>query len=378
MAETILATANERKVWRKNYFRDYVRASRYAPYMGASPSSIFVTARDTTSGAKTVSFPWVGRLRSDGVYNDGILEGNEEAIPNQGFDISTQYIRNATVVPKSTSYKTEIDLMGAARPLLKDWSATNLQRWIIANGLGAATKADGTNAPLIPILDKFGNVVKAAALAADLNSWITTNSDRTLFGITTANNTGTFSTSAQNVDSANDKFSTDAGSLMKQLAKETEGSATAITPHRIEDGREYFVAMCGSRTFRDLKKDPVLLNANREARPRDVEANPIFQDGDQIYDGIIYREDPMITALLTKGSPFLSAAGASSIPVEPVFLCGTAAVGIGWNETPNFETQRTDYGFRPGVAIQENRGVEKFNYNGKQLGIVTGFFSGAA
>lgn len=34
--------------------------------------------------------------------------------------------------------------------------------------------------------------------------------------------------------------------------------------------------------------------ANREAPPRDVDSNPIFQDGDLIYDGVVVREIPEI------------------------------------------------------------------------------------
>jgi hypothetical protein len=37
-----------------------------------------------------------------------------------------------------------------------------------------------------------------------------------------------------------------------------------------------------------------------------------------------------------------------------------------------------DYSFRPGVAIEELVTVKKLAYNGKQHGMVTGFFCAAA
>src|SRR5439155_101035 len=66
---------------------------------------------------------------------------------------------------------------------------------------------------------------------------------------------------------------------------------------RTGDGREYFVAFHGARTFRDLKGDTTMVNANTQARAREgggMDDNPIFQDGDLIYDGVIHREVPEI------------------------------------------------------------------------------------
>lgn len=387
MAETRLATASERQIWRKKYFRDYVRKSRFLPYMGNENTDIIITYRDLEAqNGKTVHIPWVGRLRAPGVYNNGVLEGNEEDLPNADYPITVQWIRNGVRVAKSTSYKTEIPLMDAARPALRDWSSTNLQTWIILNGLFSVTVATGSgvdqtsvNYPLVAIYDNEGSTIRPAATAGQANSWIQQNSDRVLFGALIANNTGTFSTSLANIDATDDRMSTVIGSLAKQLAVETEGTGVTITPHVIEDGDEWFVCFLGSRAMRDLRRDSAMIQANRDARPRDVKTNPIFQGGDLVYDGVIYRAESKITALLTKAAPQLIAGGAAGIPVEPFALCGAGAVGVGWASTPDFKTDRTmDYEFRPGVAIQENRGVEKLAYVGKQLGIVTGFVAGTA
>jgi hypothetical protein len=165
-------------------------------------------------------------------------------------------------------------------------------------------------------------------------------------------------------------------SLMKRIAKQADPH---IRPFRSEDGREYFVAFHGSRTFRDLKADSTMTQANREARQRDVGANPIFQDGDLIYDGIIHREIPEIDDVASAGTYSLNSIGASSADVRPVFLCGQQAVGIAWGQEPMMKTDLTkDYSFRPGVAIEELVTVKKLAYNGKQHGMVTGFFAAAA
>jgi hypothetical protein len=124
-----------------------------------------------------------------------------------------------------------------------------------------------------------------------------------------------------------------------------------------------------------------MTQANRDARPRDVAENPIFQDGDLIYDGIIHREVPEIDAIAanTGGTYSLDGVGASSCDVRPVLLCGAQAVGIAWGQEPSPKTDNVkDYGFRPGVAIEELLGVKKLAFNGVQQGMVTCLFAAAA
>ncbi len=110
-----------------------------------------------------------------------------------------------------------------------------------------------------------------------------------------------------------------------------------------------------------------------------MEANPLFQDGDLIYDGVVHREVPEIDTVAATGTYNLNGIGASSCDVRPVFVCGQQAVGVAWGQEPAPKTDSTkDYGFRPGVAIEELRGVKKMAFNSKQHGMVTAFFAAAA
>jgi hypothetical protein len=75
----------------------------------------------------------------------------------------------------------------------------------------------------------------------------------------------------------------------------------------------------------------------------------------------------------------MDAIGSSTSDVRPVFLCGQQAVAIAWGQEPTMKTDLTkDYAFRPGVAVEELLAVKKLAYNGKQHGMVTGFFCAAA
>ena len=103
-----------------------------------------------------------------------------------------------------------------------------------------------------------------------------------------------------------------------------------------------------------------------------------------IYDGVIFREVPEISTLITTSSIFATA-GASSIPVEPNFLCGQQAMGIAWGQEPSPQTDMVkDYKFRPGVAMEELRGLSKVWFAtgtsgaAKQHGMVTLYTSGLA
>ncbi len=82
-----------------------------------------------------------------------------------------------------------------------------------------------------------------------------------------------------------------------------------------------------------------------------MDDNPIFQDGDLIYDGVIIRKVPEISTFVTTTWPTLSSAGSGRI--EPVYLCGQQAAVVGWGQMakPTFRKE-DDYGFITGVGIE--------------------------
>ena len=364
MAETTIATALEKQKWINAYFAEYVRESGFAGYMGKAATSIIVAKMDLQEEAgKTINIPLITRLKGAGVTGNGTLDGNEEALGSYNCAISIDWRRNAVRVPKSTSYKTEIDLLNAARDMLKMWEAEQIKTDIIKALASVVTTADTT-------------VNLDASAAADRDAFAAANADRILFGSAVSNYSATFATGLLNVDTAADKCTASMMSLAKRMAKLADPH---IRPYKSSVGQEYFVAFHGSRTFRDLKADAVITQANREARPRDIENNPLFQDGDLIYDGVIHREVPEIDAVVSTGTYNLNGQGAAACDVRPVFVCGQQAVGVAWGQQPTPRTDNLkDYQFRPGVAIEELVGVKKLAFNGKPQGIVTVYAAAAA
>jgi N4-gp56 family major capsid protein len=364
MAEVTLASSSAKQVWSTKYLSEYVRLSGFMPYMGRSPNSIFQIITDLESSAgSTVNIPLLTRLKGQGVSGAQVLVGNEEDLGNFNAQVVINWLRNGVVVPKSTQYLTEIDLLNAAKPMLKTWSGEQLRDAIIA-ALGSIIIPGATG-----VQDTV--VAYADATAGQRNTYLTNNADRILFGASKANAvSGIWATALGNIDSPTDKLSTPIASLAKRMARTADPH---ITPFKTDGGREYYVMFCNPWAFRDLKQDTAMLAANRDARPRDVESNPIFQDGDMIYDGIIFREIPELTQLTIVG------AGSGPIDVAQNFLCGQQAVGIAYGQQPTPRTDMNrDYGFRPGVAIEELRGQRKLSFNGVQYGVVTVLTAGVA
>src|SRR5688572_19720369 len=147
MAETLIHSDLEITRWKRNYFREYTRASRFAPYMGRGNDNIIVTMYELNSEAgKTIIVPFIGKLTGSGVSGSQVLEGNEEDLGSGAMPVSIDWRRNAVVVPKSTQYKTDIDLLDAAKPALRDWEAELLRSDIIRE-FGAMTEATGNSVP---------------------------------------------------------------------------------------------------------------------------------------------------------------------------------------------------------------------------------------
>lgn len=350
MADTTLATASQVQKWDANYFAEYVRNSGFKPYMSRGSSSVIVAKYQLTEVGKTINIPLVTRLTGAGVTGSTKLEDAEEALNNYNHAISIDWTRNGVLITKDQQHYTEMSLRNAAREMLTVWAMEDLRDKIIT------------------ALGSINGVAYGSATEGQKDTWLAANSDRVQFGNGTVGGFTDHSADLLLVTSAM-TLNAAAVSRMKRRAKTADPH---IRPMKTMDGsgREFFVMFTDSRCFRDLKADSTITQANREARPRDVESNPIFQDGDLIYDGVIIREIPEIASL--------GAVGATSAAVSPAYLCGAQAVGVAWGQEPKSTTDVRDYGFRRGVGVEFADGVEKLVYNGVQHGVVTGYFGAAA
>lgn len=369
MAEVQLASVSEKSVWVTDYLKSYTRQSGFAPYMGRGNSSIIRVRSEMRSEAgSTINVPLILELRGRGVEGSEILEGNEEEMENYGDQVRVNWLRNGVVVPKSTSFRTEIDLLNAARERLVVWSKNKLRDSVIGAFqsiiIPGTVDADGS-----PLADTA--VQYATSTSGQRNTYLVNNTDRMLFGVDLANSSsGNWATSLGNVDTTNDRMSAAVIDIAKSVAKRTTNSANGISinPYQSDAtaGREWFVMFMDSFAFSQASRDPIIFQANRDARDRGVDTNPIFQGGDLIYNGVILREIPELNPL--------NGVGASGANVSRSFLCGAGALAVAWGQDPTPKSDRDrDYGFRPGVAIEELRGQKKMSFLGTNYGVVEVF-----
>lgn len=345
MTATTVASANQVAQFRSKYFAEYVRDSAFAGFYGTDENAILQLIEELgTKAGKTINCPLITRLTGAGVTGDNTLEGSEEALGNYNHAVNIDQKRNGCRVGKMEQKSTVIDLLEAARTMLKLWSMDDLRDDIIQ--ALASPNVDGVTA--------YGSCSEAQK-----DAWLAANSDRVLFGAAKSNNAADdHSAALTQVDASTDVLDLDMVQLAKRMAKTADRH---IRPHRLKGGREWYALFCESYAYRDLKADTETLHQNADMRG---EKNRMFTDSDLILDGVVCKEIPEIPVRADVGD-------GGTVDVSGNFLCGAQAVGIAWGQRPRFATDTFDYGNAHGVAVSEVRGVEKLTYNSVQNGVVT-------
>lgn len=346
MAFTTVNSANVEELWDNNFFKSYVRGNRFNRYMGRTENSIIQVLENLTKTAGDgITVPLITELTGNGQTGNGLLEGNEEALGNYGHKIDVATLRHAVAVTDNDQQFTGISLRDAGKEMLKLWAMSKLRNDIIT-ALGS----------------KSGTAYGSASEATK-DAWLVANSDRVMFGDGSVGGYTDHSADLALITSSM-KLTKETVSRAKARA---EQASPKIRPVTVGEDSETFVLFCDARAFRDLKADLASTLANAAERG---ESNPLWNDGDLMYDGVVIRKIQEIASLGT--------VGASSAAVSPYFLCGAQALGVAWAQRTKSTTDTRDYGFVKGVGIHEMRGVEKLIYNSKDHGVFTGYVGAAA
>jgi hypothetical protein len=335
--------------------------------MGPDSTYPIVRMKDLASDGKEIRVPLVTQLSGAGV-GAGTLRGAEEQIDSYGFPVWADWARNAVANNRAADKESSFSVRSTARSLLRGWSKRVVRDDLVDALLSIPTSAVQSGRLLAPG-NRVNGVKWSAATAGQKNSWLTANFDRVLFGKTMSNLTSLWSSSVATLDVTDDKMTAALGSLLKQMAQQT-GVSTAnpgvyngrpkISPYQLkESDQEWFLCLLGSRAMRDLKADPVMYQANRDAREREsnpTSNNPIFTGGGLVYDGIYYLEIPEITQrlLLPSGAPN------GSVDAEPLFLLGQGAMAYALGQMPRpTQLEDGDYDFITGMGIEAQYGTAK-------------------
>jgi hypothetical protein len=377
MAESTARAGLTPQVWDNDFFVEYVRTNRFARYMGTSPDNVIqVREQLGRQPGDRIAFGAV-RALTGGVTGNTVLEGNEAELDTRSMTVAISPLRNAVVVTDWEEQKSAMDLRAAARPALRSWAQERMREDVI-RALKSIPNTAG-------VMTKFEDTT-----AAEKNAWLVANADRVLFGAAKSNGvSGVFATALATVDNSADKLTPAVVSLAKRMA---QAASPRIMPTRTrEEDEEWYLMFANPRSFRDLANDATMVQANRDARVRGVETNPLFTGGSLVWDGVIIREIPELDAAIAASTGRLPTNGGivsnGTIDVGFNFLCGAQALGAAWAQRLRSTTDVRDYNFRHGVGVQEIRGIEKLVFgtstttdtgNLVQNGVVTVFTAAVA
>lgn len=358
---------NEIIKFRRQALTDFLRRSRFDPFMGDSSTNVIVRLADLESDGKQINIPLVNQMTGDGV-GAGTLRGAEEMLDSYGFPVWADWARNAVANNRASNKESSFNVRSTARDLLRGW-ARRIVRDDITDALLSIPTASVQTGRFGNPGNRVNGIKWSVATSAQKDSWMNANLDRVQFGtVTPASIPSTFAAAALLLDTTNDIMTAAVGSLAKQRAKQS-GVSTAnpgvyngrpkITPWEIEElDEEMYVCFLGDGAFRALQTDPTMYQANRDARAREANpenTNPIFTGGALLYDGILYKNIPEITQRLTLGT-----IGTASANVEPFFLCGQAALAYATGQLPRpTQLEDADYDFVTGLGIEAQYGVGK-------------------
>jgi hypothetical protein len=382
---TTNAVNNKLIEFRTQIFKEYVRENLFSPYMGSDMNAIIRVISDLDKGGKSggeqINVPLMARLRNQAI-GIGPLVGNEEIIDNAGTRLWVDWARNAVAINNAERNKSSIDLWGEAKPLLSDWGK-ELQRDEICDAFYAVPTTAAPAGLGSTNGQRVNGILFDAATAAQRNTWITDNADRILIGSGNGANlvAGNYASSMANITTG----MTLSGALVNRLKRSAKKANPRIRPFKLKDnGTEWFVLFVGQEQFRDAQNDTDIKTANQNSRSREQQGylkNPIFVDGDLLYNGVIIREVPELS---TRLPVFYTTAGSGGAQVAPAFLCGQQALAWCWGKMPMHTFRKEDdYGFVRGAGVEMCYGIGKIakmnaTNNFKDWGVFTGFFAAVA
>jgi Protein of unknown function (DUF4043) len=358
--------------FRRKFFKEYVRASGFKPYMGGGEAAMMKpisVMTDNKKGGQTTRIPLLTKLRNRGAAGASTLVGREEPLGKYNFNTKIEWRRHAVATNERDEHYAFAKAVGEVRPMLKQFAEEQVRDEII-DALSMVLSsppgtADACFAPPICNPDAPDAPVKVLATAVQLNQWVADNPDRILFGLDNAVGsvaplnivTGNFGASLINVGVNLPKAGAAMIMRMKYLARHAD---PIVRPIRLgEQGREWYVVFADSDAFDQLWSDPDIKQANIEARPREnggMDKNPLFQDGDLLYKGVIIREIPEIRKVP-------KAVYGTAKDICRLHLLGAQAISFSWGMEPDFRKRKEDdYGFINGVGLVEARGCQKITF----------------
>lgn len=312
-ATTKIPETLRQKAWSKDLWKAVKNNIYFAKFTGKSADSIIQVVENLKKqkGDK-ITIPLMMKLEGEGVIDDAILEGKEEAMQYYDFGIEVHQRRHAVRIEgQFEEQKTDINLRQNAKVGLQTW--------------------------LEETIDKM----TFAALTANPTA------DRVIYANGKANEAAITPT---------DVFTTDLIGKAKRIA---QNSKVKIRPVKV-NGTNHWIMVIDSYQARDLKNDQKWLDAQKSANIRG-EDNPIFSGALGMWDNVIIHENEGVIRTAT---------GATNAKVGHALFLGAQAGAYAIAKEPTWVEKPFDYDNQVGFSTATIFGIAKSIFNGSDFATI--------
>lgn len=325
-------------------------------FMGDGAGSVIerITELTQTERGNEVIMQLVADLLGDGVVGDNRLEDNEESMFNAAISLKIDQLRHGVRSAGAMAEQaTIIRFRAQAKDKLGFWFGDKVDELLFLTAAGRAytLKLDGSTRAT----SQLSSLKFAADVAAPSTNRIRYSGSATSEATLTGSDTITWNT----------VVSTQAFAKRKRMKPIRSG------------GREYYAMVLSTEQARDLKRDSTYQANVGRAAERGT-SNPLFKGAFAIVDGVIlYEHNKVFNTLGLASSSKWGASG--TVDGAQAMLLGAQALGFAQlYDTKYTESDNTDYGNRPGIAVGRMLGVIKPQFpspvdanSNEDFGIVT-------
>lgn len=342
------------KLWAKKLAVEVSKATEIAPLIGTSSSSIIQLRDETQKGSgDQVTFGLRTQLVGDGVTENQVLEGNEEALSTYSDTIRINELAHAVRVRNEQTIDAQrvlFDMRAEANDGLTDWYADRMSMAAFIHWGGYTAPTMTFEGRVIPQLRSvhYGNNAPTAPTPSRRVYAGTATSDETLGVSDTFNLT-----------------------LIDRAVERAKLANPRIRPVRI-DGADRYVMYLHPTQVTSLRTSTQVgqwLDITKAIYQGSRQNNPIYNGSLGEYNGVVLRESEHVT-------PGVNSTTGAEIPNvrRAVLLGAQSAVAAFGNKMSPERYKRIeetfDYERELGVSVQTVWGLKKTVFNGNDFGTI--------
>lgn len=327
-------TAYAVKTWKEGRDQSYWFSTKLVGENNNSPVQRITELTNEGGGDKCI-MQLVADLIGDGVVGDNDLEGKEESLVNDSFELMIDQLRNAVKSKgRMAEQRVVIKFREQANGKLSFWMADKIDElgFLTIGGRSYSLKTDGST--------RVNSQLPQLAFAAQVSA---PSSNRVIYA---------GGVSAVGSITASDKMSWDLVTEACAKAKRAK-----IRPIRM-GGKDYYALTMSTEQFRDLKMDADYRSAVQNGGSRGPK-NPMFTGESAVVDGVFIYEHNKVCNTLGMASGSKWGAGGLIDGAQAQLLgaqaLGMATIGkVDWDES-----SAKDYGNKHGVSVSRMFGLVK-------------------